>query len=57
MLTNIYYIYDIIRDPCAVRGTGISAFTGGFHKMERTSTTEKSIRVAEGGHKKYDQIR
>lgn len=34
---------------------GFSAFTGGFHKME--STTEKSIRVEEGGHKKYDQIR
>lgn len=54
---NIYSYHDIIRDPCVVRGTGISAFTGGFQKMERTNTTEKSIRVAEGGHKKYDQIR
>lgn len=44
-------------NPCASNGTGISAFTGGFHKMERTSTTEKSIRVEEGGHKKYDPIR
>lgn len=56
MLTNIYYIYDTIRAPCAVYGTGIFCILQeDFSKME--STTEKSIRVEEGGHKKYDQIR
>lgn len=38
---NIYSYYDTISDPCAVCGTGISAFIGGFHRMEKQMMTGK----------------
>lgn len=55
MLINIYSYCNIINNPCASNGMGISVFIGGFHKME--STTEKRVRVEEGEYKTDDQIR
>ena len=38
---HIYSYHDTISDPCAVCGTGIFSFTGGFHRMEKQMMTEK----------------
>lgn len=55
MFVDIYYYHDTILIPVPVTAQGFLHLTGGFYMME--SITEKSIRVEEGGHKKYDQVR
>ena len=39
---------DTINSPCASNSTGISAFIGGFHRMEKQMMTEK---LCKGGTK------